>query len=252
MPSIAGQQRISLELTNLTFLAAGKSGIVYGIDDARVLKQYYDQESEDALVEQRAFARLGSHANIIECLRTTDDGYAVLERGTPIHQLLQNTPDISPESLDKKFQWAKDAALGLEYLHNNNILHADVGCHNMVIVGDRLKLIDFEGCSIDGSEATSCYHWFSYRDAKSPISVQTDIFAYGCALYEIMSGQHPYHELALEQNRRELVRSLYANNQFPDTTNLPFSNVINACWMGNFNSVGEVLAALEAEYLTTV
>lgn len=44
------------------------------------------------------------------------------------------------------------------YLHSCDIIHSDVGCHNWILTGeDYVKLIDFEGCSIDGGPAGSCY-----------------------------------------------------------------------------------------------
>lgn len=55
--------------------------------------------------------------------------------------------------------WIRDAAKGLQYVHQRGIVHAAVGCENMVLVKDRLKMIDFEGCGIDGQEPTSAYKW---------------------------------------------------------------------------------------------
>lgn len=63
-----------------------------------------------------------------------------------------------------RFAGLRQAAEGYQHLHDCSIVHGDVGCHNMIITreGD-LKIIDFEGCSIDSEPADSCYEWFSYR-----------------------------------------------------------------------------------------
>ena len=122
-----------------------------------------------------------------------------------------------------------DAAEGTRYMHQNGIIHADLGCHNMILVQGCLKIIDFEGCSIDGEEATSCYEWFSYQRSIPAISQKTDIFAYGCVLYEIMTGRPPYYELASLDDRRRLAGQRYANGQFPKVDHLPLGALIQDC-----------------------
>lgn len=125
------------------------------------------------------------------------------------------------------------------------IVHADVGCHNMVLVNGCLMVIDFEGFSIDGEETTSGYEWFNYRRSAPEISQRTDIFAYGCAVYEIMTGNPPRRELATLPDRRRLAEQRYADYQFPEVTNLPLGELMKGYWHGNFNSMSEVLEALE-------
>jgi len=82
-------------------------------------------------------------------------------------------------------------------MHNKGIVHANIGCHNWIVVQDRLKIIDFEGSSIDGEDAGACYEWFSCKESSPRISRKTDIFAFGCAIYEVITGRQPYDELFL-------------------------------------------------------
>lgn len=53
---------LSIEFQSLQFLAFGQLGVVYGIDEERVRKDYH---SEGIDIERREFARLGSHTNIM-------------------------------------------------------------------------------------------------------------------------------------------------------------------------------------------
>ncbi|KAI9838766.1 MAG: hypothetical protein M1837_002332 [Sclerophora amabilis] len=235
---------IALEFERLEFLAVGKSGIVYGIDEERILKEYHGEENEMD-VERRAFTRLGPHANIVRYLSATGNGSIILERGQPLRTIIQQTgADQIP--LDRKRRWLSGAAEGMRYLHENGIIHADTGCHNMILVQDCLKIIDFEGCSIDGEEATSCYEWFSYQESIPPISRTTDIFAYGCAVYEIITGRPPHHELETSNDPKRLAKRLYAEKRFPEVTDLPLAGLMQGCWHGAFGSMSEVLQALEA------
>lgn len=157
-------------MTNLTVIGIGGSAAVYGIDEATVLKEYYDETDE-----------------------------------------------------------------GLQHIHNNGIIHADFGCSNMILVEDRVKIVDFGGCSIDDSEALTCYNWYNCRDSRRP-SVETDMFAFGCAVFEILTGKPPYHE---HKGRPEQVRLLYAQNQFPAVEHLPLHEVMLGCWHGTFSSMDE-------------
>lgn len=237
----------SLDNLNLEFVAAGKSGIVYKIDDEKVVKQYTD--SNDSDVERRAYERLDSHPNVARYLGSMKDGSIILERGQVLRMVFQQTgPDQIP--LRRKLRWLRHAAEGLRYIHEKGIVQADVGCQNMILTRDDcLKIIDFEGCSIDGEEASSCYEWFSYRRSTPSVSQQTDIFAYGCVVYEILTGRPPHHDLGASDERARLVERRYQQNQFPDIRHLPLGELMRSCWHSNFNSMSEVIQALEAASL---
>ena len=152
--------------------------------------------------------------------------------------------DTNSIPFSKKVCWAKEAAEGLCYIHEKAIIQADFGCNNMILTrDDRLKFIDFGGCSIDGEESLVCYGMLSYRLSVPAVSIQTDVFAYGCAVFEIESGRPPYHEHKEPSNSR-LVQDLYKENEFPDVGYLRLGRVIQRCWMGKFDAVNEVVQAL--------
>ena len=83
------------------------------------------------------------------------------------------------------------------HIHGKNIVHADVGSHNLLLDGSgHIKYIDFAGSGIDGEPALVCYEWCSFRPTPSSMpDIQTDIFAFGSMLFEIESGNLPYQEL---------------------------------------------------------
>lgn len=184
------------------YLDAGKSGIIYAIGDDKVWKHNSEDENR---IEQQAYERLGFHPNIARAFGTTCEGGIILERGECLRSVLMRERDIG---IDRKMIYVKQAGSGLRHVHKNNIVHADVGCQNLILKDNCVKFIDFEGCSIDSSEATSCYEWFSYR-RSTKVSIQTDIFAYGCLVYEIMTGTHPHHELAGCEDRAHRVAQQY-------------------------------------------
>jgi len=137
------------------FLAAGKSGVVYEIDSERVLKEYHDDDA--CGTEHLVYKRLDSHPNIAKVLEIRTDGSIVLERGTPLRSICR-APFANKVPIETKVRWLRYAAEGYRYLHTHDIIHSDVGSHNWILTGqDCIKLIDFEGCSIDGGPAGSCY-----------------------------------------------------------------------------------------------
>ncbi|CAH0023374.1 unnamed protein product [Clonostachys rhizophaga] len=233
---------MELDFGTLKFLSAGKSAIVYGIDDAKVLKRYYEDEDEDEsiLTERLAFDRLGAHANIVERL---DSGprSLVLERGRPLNKLTRTSIPMAT-----RLSWVRDAAEGLQYVHQHGIIHADVGCDNMVLVGGRVKIIDFEGSKIDEREATSCYKWNSCQGIIT-IDEESDVFAFGCAVYEIITGLPPCHELEDMENRALLFEQRFAEGRYPEVAHLPLGQLVQGCWDGSLRSMDEVLQALDTD-----
>ncbi len=226
------------------FLAAGKSAVVYGIDPEKVLKEFHDNDGGE--IERQVYQRLGSHPNIAKVLEILTDGSIILERGTPLRTICRAS-SANEIPIPTKVHWLRHAAEGYQYLHARDIIHSDIGCNNLILMGeDHVKLIDFEGCSIDSGPAGSCYEWFSYCPSMPRVSRRTDIFAFGCAIYEVLTGRPPYYELETSDDPYKQVEELYANQHFPDVTNLPLGQLIRSCWSGDINSMSEVIQELEA------
>ncbi|KAF2756356.1 kinase-like protein [Pseudovirgaria hyperparasitica] len=226
----------------LHFIAGGKAGIIFTIDEKRVLKEFHSPEDGNGEVEREAYQRLGSHPNITKLLCIRADGSIVLERGTALRTLCQSATEIA---LVTKIDWLIDAAKGYQYLHECGIIHCDVGCNNLISTMEGVKLIDFEGCSIDGRPGDSCYEWFSYRPATPYTSRATDIFAFGCTIYEIVTGRPPYHEHQSRIDAGPYVEKLYTACEFPDTTGLPLNHVMQSCWRGRFGCMSQIVRDLE-------
>ncbi|KAI1525131.1 SPS1 Serine threonine protein kinase [Pyrenophora tritici-repentis] len=239
---------IDVDYASLEYLAVGGSGTIYAINSARILKEFDDAGIH---MERRVSQRLGSdHVNIVRCLGQTRDGKGlVYERGRSVREVLRggNGSDGGDSGipLETRAAWLIEAAEGTQYMHDQGIIHADTGCHNWIIVGEHLKIIDFEGSSLDGGDAAASYEWFSYKESSPRISVKTDIFAFGCAVYEVVAGKQPYDKLIVFEDRMLRAKKLYAEGQFPHVEGLPLGGLMLAFWKACFDSMQQVVRELQ-------
>ncbi|KAB8239984.1 kinase-like domain-containing protein [Aspergillus flavus] len=148
-------------------------------------------------------------------------------------------------------QWAHQAAQSLAFCHSHGVLHGDINCGNFCL--DRrlnIKLSDFAGSSINGSPAKVCYSASHQLPDNHPstsngimISEKTEIFAFGSALYEMVTGNEPYSD-----KEESEIEELYRRNIFPDVTGLgPLGPVINRCWTSDFHRMSEIVEYIEAK-----
>ncbi|RGB22418.1 kinase-like domain-containing protein [Rhizophagus diaphanus] len=109
---------------------------------------------------------------------------------------------------DKK-KLAFQIADGLNYLHNENILHRDLHSKNVVIHETNAKITDF--------------------DLKFPYAEPSDIYSFGVLMWEISSGYPPFkdndNKIALAVSISNGVREV----TIPDTPK-EYENLYKNCW----------------------
>ena len=127
------------------------------------------------------------------------------------------------------------SAFGIEQLESRRMLDNNL----------QAKVADFGGCSINGSSSSAMGSVRFLRPGRSSASpdIQTDLFALGSTIYEIMTGASPYEDISSSQ-----VKQLYALSQFPILNGVPGEGVIRACWLLQMQSAHEVYDKLQAAY----
>lgn len=143
---------------------------------------------------------------------------------------------------EMRVQWACDAAEALQVLHEHGVFHCDVQATNFVLDEElRLRVIDFEGSSLDGSRATSVelVNYYLPRPFDDPPTATTEVFALGSFIYEIMTGNPPYKELDDDE-----ITELFVKKQFPPVDHLPCGDIMMKCWHSQLHSAKEVHALL--------
>ncbi|PGH01796.1 hypothetical protein AJ80_08963 [Polytolypa hystricis UAMH7299] len=126
------------------------------------------------------------------------------------------------------------------YIHSHRVLQVDIGAHNVLLDwDDNVKLADFAGASLDGSEpqilcGIRAEHP-AFPSSERP-TVKTEIFSLGSLLYELETTRQPYHDKTDDE-----VEMLYCAGNFPDTGDLLLGQVITKCWMMEYKDAGDVL-----------
>lgn len=144
------------------------------------------------------------HANIVHCFGGTCEGdqwfYAMelVEGGTLASLILEQG----------RLTWRQTVEFGLqmcaalEHAHQREIIHRDVKPGNMLITkAGKLKLSDFglaqmqaENKLTAAGKTVGSLHYMAPEQitGKPPISHRTDLYALGCALYEMLTGRPPF------------------------------------------------------------
>lgn len=100
---------------------------------------------------------------------------------------------------------------GLAYLHRRGVLHRDLKPSNVLVLGDRLHIVDF-GLSITAEEATQAeglagtLHYLAPEllDGAMP-SERSDLYAAGLLAYEVLTGRHAF-KTSTRNNLEQAIR----------------------------------------------
>lgn len=151
---------------------------------------------QQCLGEARILAAL-RHPHIVEIFDCGDDEgrpYLVLEylAGHTLEELLPLPP---PQALDYLLQ----IATALAHCHAQGIVHADIKPSNVVITSDgQVKLIDF-GIAVPEMQAQigplvgSPHYVAPERVLGKPLTAASDVYSFGIVLFQVITGQVPFH-----------------------------------------------------------
>ena len=251
--------------TNYELLDEGYTAKVYRIPGTRRVCKSFSSNciEKHFLVEVEAYERFSTRGHPATILKyygidENDPSGLVLElaeKGT-LHKYVWDSRIYGNiPSRNTVYRWARQAAEGLEFAHSCGVLHSDIHCVNFLLDEDLdLKVADFAGASISGGKSWSFYrltHRLFEADEKDSkqmeITVKSEIFALGSALYNMVTGHDLFPELDYKRDRLEIIR-LLREKQLPDTNELPIlGSVITKCWNLEYESMTDVIGGIEAE-----
>lgn len=137
------------------------------------------------------------HANIVPVVRATEDG-AIETRwldGPTLEQVIAEGPMPVARAIGIALQ-VLDA---LDYCHRSGVLHRDVKPANIMLEHDRAYLIDFGvACYLAAPQArmdlsgTAAYMSPEQIQAPATADQRSDVYGFGCVLYEMLTGRPPF------------------------------------------------------------
>jgi serine/threonine-protein kinase len=112
-----------------------------------------------------------------------------------------------------------EICIGLDYLHQNNVVHRDVKPENFLISrdGGQVKIADF-GLSKrqrrwffgDRWEVGGTRKYMSPEQlTNKPLDARSDIFSFGITMYELFTGKHPAPGPRPEDVVKQLLSKMY-------------------------------------------
>ncbi|OWZ01048.1 TKL protein kinase [Phytophthora megakarya] len=176
-----------------SFPVEGSFGTVYRAKwlDTKVLARQLPAHANDEvqfLKELSMWSKL-SHPNVERLFGVCDHSlpFVISER------LSENslTQSIDANS-GMVWQNLLDVALGLNYLHSQNIIHGDLKCNNIVVDGSA-KICDFGLTSIPNYDVATSIRWKAPEllRGEQP-SFASDIYSLGMCIIEAITGEVPW------------------------------------------------------------
>jgi dipeptidyl aminopeptidase/acylaminoacyl peptidase len=265
------------------FLGAGGMGEVYRAHDTKldrdvalkVLPDFFAQNADRRVrfeEEARALAAL-NHPNIgaIYGLEETGEIAALileLVEGPTLADRLAG----GPPPLDEAVRIATQLADGLEAAHDRGIIHRDLKPANIKVTPDRtVKILDFglakRDVSIDrigletspGSRHATAtgaivgtIAYMSPEQAQGrPVDKRTDIWAFGCILFEMCAGRPPFSGATPDETLAAVIDGAPEWSLLPSTTPLNVVRLLRRCLSRDakvrLRDIGEARIALSLQ-----
>jgi serine/threonine protein kinase/tetratricopeptide (TPR) repeat protein len=200
-------------------MGEGGMGVVYKAEDTTLKRTVAlkflpqelmrDSEAKERFVQEAQAAAALDHPNICtvhEINESEDQTYIVMAyvKG----QTLKDKIRAGQLELDEVLQIASQIAEGLRAAHKKGITHRDIKPANIMLTEEGLvKIMDFGlaklSWGVDLTKTAVVMGTVAYMSPEQAsgekVELHTDIWSFGCVLYEMLSGRRPFksvHEQA--------------------------------------------------------
>lgn len=216
----------------LARLGGGGMGVVYTARDTKLGRRValkflppewsHDDTAKQRFIREAQAASAADHRNIctIHDIETADDGQLFIVMAHYEGQTLKRRLEAGPLPVDEVLDIAAQVAEGLARAHAGGVVHRDIKPGNLMLAEDGVKILDFGLAKLAGSQdlttigtTIGTIAYMSPEQVKGEdADAQSDIWAVGVVLYEMLSGQRPfkggYPEAVAHAVRNETPASL--------------------------------------------
>ncbi|KAK9214739.1 hypothetical protein WN944_006738 [Citrus x changshan-huyou] len=170
------------------------------------------------------------HENVVMLLGSCSDGnkrllvYEYVCNGSLDQHLSKHTR--TPLSWEKRMKIALGAAKGLQYLHENNIIHRDMGPNNILVTHDFEPMLGDFGLAktqhedSDYSTETGVVGTLGYLAPEyvecGKLSTKTDVYSFGVVLLQLITGLKTNDKTLGEKGLVGWARPLLKERNYPD------------------------------------
>ncbi|KAK9160201.1 hypothetical protein Syun_006542 [Stephania yunnanensis] len=254
-----GQIIKNADLEELRELGSGTFGTVYhgkwrGTDVAikRIKKSCFagrssEQErlTKDFWREAQILSKL-HHPNVVAFYGVVPDGAGgtlatvteFMVNGSLRHVLLRKDRVLDRR---KRLIIAMDAAFGMEYLHSKNIVHFDLKCDNLLVnlrdshrpICKKCQLVFETILSARKSGGVrGTLPWMApelLNGSSSRVSEKVDVFSFGIAMWEILTGEEPYANM----HCGAIIGGIVSNTlrpPIPEKCDPEWRKLMEECW----------------------
>jgi serine/threonine protein kinase len=229
-----------LGLDRNDLVGAGVTAIVVRLD--AVVKFFEPSRSHFFEREKLIYQRLGrDHSGIVRHFGVLENAIILqFASQTSIRQYIARQKQ-APLSL--KLRWVQQLVDAVRFIHSRGVFHGDMSCNN-VFLDDNfdVKLGDFAGSAIDDLPPLVCYET-SHELPGKDISTETELFALGSTIYEVMTGSKPYEDLPEHE-----VAAAFSEGRYPNLESVSaFKNTIMKCWTQKYATAEEAFQDVNLE-----
>lgn len=235
-------KKIGFGGSSMVFLAKGKkTGTEVAI---KVVNLDGDEQMvEGYLNETKLLDRLQGNVNVVKlydyCHQPEKKTlYMVMEKGdSDLHRILQEFRDNIP--LYTLMSYWYQMLQAVSYIHQNGVIHSDLKPANFLMIGGRLKLIDFGIASNISCDSTSIIKFsqagtFNYispealtdtssdnspmhgNQPKIRLSTRSDVWSLGCILYLLIYKKTPFSHIKLLPSKISAITNPKTIIEYPE------------------------------------